>query len=308
MQPVALNVVATKRSGHHAFIEWFLANSRAPFGFRNNLPLDRRYGFKMRAAAHEGRGLIVNYEGVTEAGLARAQAAQRDAGFAPESVVFLRDPMTVIASLMHRKPMPALTFASLGRQMEALRVWLLARREDRIGVRHVSYNHWLRDAAYRGRVACAFGLSAGDPPARVTREGGGSSFGDADATDVAGLTSRWRRHADDPLFRAVVGHPIYRDVFAATYEGRLRDSFGGDFRDDEARAFLEACWSQARASRVHDRLIETLHQRTDLLEAMERRAGRRRRIPTMRLWAAAIMSSGSLPATSAGADHRQDFV
>jgi hypothetical protein len=288
MPPTAINVVASKRSGHHAFVEWLRTNAPNPREFRNNLPLDARYGRVMVEAAETGRDLIVNFEGVTRAGLARAQAAQRAAGFASETVVFLRDPLTTIASLVHRKPFPALSLASLVRQTEALRVWLAARRAPEPGLRHVGYNAWLRDADYRRRAALAFGLVSADPPARITPEGGGSSFGEADASDVAALTARWRVLKDDAFFRAVVSHPLYRETFEATYEGALPDSFGGDFRDADALAFLSGCWRDRRPARVLDRVIDTLHRRTDLLEEMEETAGRARRWPVLRLWAAAL--------------------
>lgn len=85
----ATNVVATMRSGHHAFIAWFRRHAPAEWAFRDNRRLHRIVARDLpRAEADPSTiGVIFNFEGVTGAGYDRARAAR-----APWASPYARSP------------------------------------------------------------------------------------------------------------------------------------------------------------------------------------------------------------------------
>lgn len=279
-----LNIISTKRSGHHAFIDWILA--QAPDAvFVNNRPLPRAEA-DMRAA-RDGRLHIVNFEGITPHGVARVQAAERGSR---REVVFLRDPLNTVASLIRRKARPVAEVVMLCQQLFALRDWLERRRGPGEEV-HISYNAWLLDPGYRQTAAERLGLPGADLPEAVTAPGGGSSFGGPARVDEAGRAARlqrWRNLADHPAFNAMIGHEAVRDTFEAACAGDLVDALGADFRDDDAALHLRRLRSERTPGpRLLHRAVSRLWERRALYRDLEAATGLARKA---HVWRATLAS------------------
>ncbi|MGI9423586.1 MAG: hypothetical protein ACR2PA_10360, partial [Hyphomicrobiaceae bacterium] len=68
--------------------------------------------------------LVLNYEGITPLGFDRAAEAQKNIGADIRNVLFLRDPLNLCASLIHRKPIIEFELVMILRQLFAERNWL----------------------------------------------------------------------------------------------------------------------------------------------------------------------------------------
>lgn len=283
-----INVVSTKRSGHHAFIAWMMQHAPWRCVFVNNAVIGCDLTTAVQTAiakaqmadaamrtGDEPLRVIMNFEGVTPQGVADTIAAQRGLSDDIKTVVFLRDPLNVVASLINRKNVPVKDLAMLIRQVAAERTLLSAVRDgqDKGAAEDVRitaavtadtvvfYNPWLTDAAHRGEVARDLGLTASDMVDAVSQYGGGSSFDAADtygADDAARLLSRWQAQRDWPIFRALVAHPAVSEIFAAALTGAIADSFGGTFADDAGAAALAEFADKPSGHMTADRFMARL--------------------------------------------------
>ena len=61
-----INVILTKRSGHHAFIEWYRTHHPETSTFINNHPISSALCAKIAShiKTNQSNPLILNYEGV----------------------------------------------------------------------------------------------------------------------------------------------------------------------------------------------------------------------------------------------------
>lgn len=275
-----VNVISTKRSGHHAFVRWLRQHRETPAAFVNNVVIGEPIRAHLRTVtgpgAH-GKGAngttIFNYEGVTLLGLEAAWRMQGAAGGRRVDLLFLRDPLNLTASLMQRKRLARLDLVMILRQLFAERDWLKAYAEGAVpGMSLVGYNDWVLDTAYRRRVADRLGLRSSERIAAVTRHGGGSSFKDMASVgddEARRLTTRWHGYRDDSLFGAVLTHPRLLPWFEAALAGEIADSFGSTLADPDGLAHLRAV---ARARPRHpyvDRMIDTLSDRQALFHGIE---------------------------------------
>jgi hypothetical protein len=278
-----INVISTKRSGHHAFISWLRERRGRPSWFINNAvigaPMDdhvRRLAAERPAAGTASgapKTVIFNYEGVTRAGLEMAWAAQRAAGGHIRNVLFLRDPLNLCASLVHRKRLPWLEIVALLRQLFAEREWLTIYAQGEVpGLQLIPYNAWLNDDAYRSRTAEALGLQSSGRIHEISSFGGGSSFSRSTLLvdpDVARLTTRWHVYRDNAFYNALITHPKLRPSFEAAVAGEIADEAGHGFGEPAMLAHLRAK-SRPRSGHVlADRMIDRLSERSDLFHAIE---------------------------------------
>lgn len=275
-----INVISTKRSGHHAFVRWLRQHRETPAAFVNNAvigePIRSHLG-KVSGPAARGKGAngtsIFNFEGVTRLGLEAAWQMQRAAGGRRVDLLFLRDPLNLCASLMHRKRLVRLDLVMILRQLFAQRDWLEAYAEGTMpGLSLIGYNAWVLDDDYRQRVADRLGLRSSERVAAVTRHGGGSSFKDLASVgddEARRLTTRWHRYRDDALFGVLLTHPRLLPWFEAALAGEIRDSFDGDLADPDGLAHLRAV-ARARPRQPYvDRMIDALSDRQDLFHRIE---------------------------------------
>lgn len=221
---------------------------------------------------------LFNFEGVTPEGVARVEAAQAAReGAAGPRIVFLRDPLNTVASLIRRKRWPAMDIVMLCQQLFALEVWLRDRAAPAAGALHLGYDSWLLDPDYRAGAAARLGIADTPPPEAVTPHGGGSSFGGEDRLDAAGRAERLRRwpaFRDHPVFNALVGHASVRETFEAACAGDLEDGLGAGFRDEDAALHLHRLRAgRAPVSGFADRAIARLRARRSIYGDIESVSG-----------------------------------
>lgn len=269
-----VNVISTKRSGHHAFIEWYRMHHPVSTVFLNNHPLNDTLSKHLisHVASRQNIPLILNYEGAMPSGVQKTILHQTNLSDDIKSIVFLRDPLNVLASLIHRKQSKIANLVMIARQLLAQRYWLLDRQSLNSGFLHVSYNSWLFDASYRTLVSETLGLQSHELSNAITPQGGGSSFGhekELSGGDRLKLAKRWHGYRGEPFFEALAAHPIFAKVFHQAYCGCFPDSFNGTFADDEARDYLEKLSKRRRSISIVNHLIHRLADRIDLFEKMD---------------------------------------
>jgi hypothetical protein len=287
-----INVISTKRSGHHAFISWLRERSGRPSRFINNAVMGAPMKAHMlRLSAERARAgigssppktVIFNYEGVTRAGLELTWAAQRAVGGHIRNVLFLRDPLNLCASLIHRKALPWLEIVAVLRQLFAEREWLTIYAQREVpALQLILYNAWLIDDAYRRHIAEAFELQSSTRIHEVSSYGGGSSFSRstilADPA-VASLTTRWHSYRDNAFFNALMTHPNLRPSFEAALSGEIADEAGHSLADDAGLAHLRAKSRPRSRHLLVDRMADRLSERPDLFHAIECSNAERKKI------------------------------
>jgi hypothetical protein len=264
-----LNVISTKRSGHHALVNWIEDGSSERTRFINNAVIDEALLRSFAGLVSGARGpltVIMNFEGVTVSGVSRTIAGQKAAGAAVENILFVRDPLNVCASLMHRKAMVHAELVMVLRQLFSLRDWLAAYRRGTADADLVFYNRWLVDDDYRALLAERLSIAPAAVRNEITKFGGGSSFKDlarGGSEAAPRLTSRWKKYAGDRLFRCLLTHPQFADVFLEEVRGEICDARGESDADAERAAYLEAAVRERRSSPYVDRLIDGLARDPD---------------------------------------------
>jgi hypothetical protein len=306
-----VNVISTKRSGHHAFVRWLRQNREAPAAFVNNVVIGEPIRAHLRAVSSptgRGKGVggttIFNYEGVTRLGLEAAWQMQRATGGRRVDLLFLRDPLNLTASLMHRKRLAQLDLVMILRQLFAERDWLKAYAEGAVpGLSLIGYNAWVLDADYRQRVADRLGLRSAERVAAVTRHGGGSSFKDLASIgddEARRLTTRWHGYRGDPLFGAVLTHPRLLPWFEAALAGEITDAFGANLADPDGLAHLRSV-ARARPRQTYaDRMIDALSDRQELFHDIEAGTSVVKKLGIMRAHLAVLTGPGRAASQRAG--------
>ncbi|MEM0907572.1 MAG: hypothetical protein AAGJ94_09435 [Pseudomonadota bacterium] len=277
-----LNVVATKRSGHHAFVDWVMASLPATTTF-----FSESFSASMVRAKRTQTGTaIINIEGWLLPTVLQLEAAQRDTGQSAATIVFLRDPLNMLASLMNRRAQPMVHLSAICRQVFAGLDWTEA--APREGSLRVLYGPWLTDGAYREKVAGALGFTAAPLPETVTPQGGGSSFDAANAVDAAGRLARltrWHQYRQDPMFCAILGHPQINARVLAAYKDAATDLLGGRIQDAEAAQFIG---SLEPAGGLLGRVVDGLYRRRDAYRRVDTSDGLTRNIHNAQISIAAL--------------------
>ena len=259
-----INVVTTKRSGHHAFINWFLEHSPDEWHFENNRKIsDLLDTVIISHAAKKTPRLIVNFEGISPSEYARVHAKQIALGFTVEELFFLRDPLNMLASTLKREGRnPARSIFRILRQILPEIHGLQSRLSQAPSRIHVSYGSWLSDSGYRSDLGRHFGLSGDELLSETSTFGGGSSFTGMQSEmtqDVRkGLFDRWLHYKDDVYFRAILTHPKFRDTFQRALDGEYPDTFGASFANAEWAEYLRGIPHDRPSPFLVDHAISTL--------------------------------------------------
>lgn len=270
-----INVISTKRSGHHAFISWIQTGSSGPTRFINNAAISPGLiasVTELSRCTPDSPAIIMNYEGVSIPGVDKVTKAQAATGAAVQNVLFVRDPLNACASLLHRKSFRQLELVMILRQLFALKNWLKQYQDRQFDGELAFYNRWLVDPHYRERLADRLSINAAQLPNEITSHGGGSSFQDLSRGGESAaprLLQRWKAYADDRLFRALVAHPCFSDIFMDELSGAIRDERGYSDEDAERVAFLETACRQRRRLSLVDRVIEGLMGDQEAFERIE---------------------------------------
>jgi len=288
-----IQVIATKRSAHHAFVHWYCRNAPRPVSFFNNVllsspprlrELERFDGDAPPVVADAGDheqellsgsdDVVMNFEGKSPASIRRwndGYLRQRVPGEL-RRVVFLRDPVNTLASLAKRcRPGERRSRFKYFYQVVALErliVQLDLKPED-LCDRVVLMSPWLRDADYREELTRYFDLRPGAPPTEVMRQGGGSSFGGLaydPQSDAAALHDRWRAVQDNPLFLA----PFAHEPLLAAMRSYFRLFGAYESFDPAELATLRRRALDSRAARAYaKRALEPMRRAGPALDAME---------------------------------------
>lgn len=218
-------VAALQRSGHHAIINWIVANSAGPACFLNDCRLNLNPF--MTFAGDEGiehttkNLLIYNYEDRELSELFTLEFMDNRTRWFGKSersvyVLIMRDPFNNFASKYRwavngtkwtpetewiARVLPGLwksyakEFLGLTNFMPAPKVFL-------------SYNRWFIDEEYRQEIAGRLELASADKGLTEVARWGPNTWGDSfDNLDFDGralemkVLERWRYFADDPVFR-----------------------------------------------------------------------------------------------------------
>ena len=233
-------VVALKRSGHHAIVQWLYANVDGGYLFLNQCspaanPFDLKHivkkpekrfitnidGLDAQTACTgvhvPKQALIYNYEHMSldqiTAPVGEGQH-ERWVGASKRrtNILSLRDPFNNLASLL--KVYYAGTKYSVRLLRRSVELWKQYAREA-LGqtqlLSHrllIDYNRWFTDVSYKTGLAQQLGLSgAGAGLQEVAKWGSTSSF---DGTRLDGqaaqmkVLERWRHFVDDPLYLRLI--------------------------------------------------------------------------------------------------------
>jgi hypothetical protein len=225
-----ISVVAPRRSGHHAFVEWFCARRDRPTVFFNNVrpsspptpdnvvvfgaagssidALTQIIQKSLRShdlsfLADSAHYFMLNYEGISLENVLRTQSLLRS-GADTRLLLFLRDPLNNFASLAKRirSGYSSNTFQVYS-QVLAFCEYVEALQQASPFDDVIQYSAWVSDEAYRAVIAERYGLRDSAANIEVPGFGGGSSFGGTTFDPVRqkqSLFSRWEEMKDDPLY------------------------------------------------------------------------------------------------------------
>lgn len=239
-----VRIVALRRSGHHAVINWLLHQIRGRYAFLNDCRAGtnpfvscRRSSSRYRApfAQHnhmwwrqEAAGrhskrefLLYNYEDQTPAQVATAETeANRDRWVGRSGrrldMLILRDPFNLLASKLRwaygerYQPSVDSLFATRDAWKAHCREYLgdTSYLPSRCSV---SYNAWFSDPSYRRSLADTLGVECTDRGLQQVARWGPTVWGDSfDGLTYDGraaemrVLDRWRVYEDDPTFLRLV--------------------------------------------------------------------------------------------------------
>lgn len=229
-----LIVVGQKRSGNHAFLNWYMSQFPGISLLFNNVstnqyPLDRHRQELRLKSLRASPVLIFSYEDETPqsvlAGQLRNFLSKHEGQIKDIRLcLVVRDPRNLIASRMKKWPEEFENPDLLSKVREAyLHNADLALSSppcfDGLPFVPVFYNALISSPAYRSRLAAQLGIPDGVKGLdEVLSYGHGSSFDgqdkDGNAGDMA-VFSRWQAFSDDPRFIAVFDTPEMRDMIAS---------------------------------------------------------------------------------------------
>lgn len=246
-----LQVIALKRSGHHAFITWVCEWKGGPTFFINNvlpsnpprfgsLSLYRRemidesdirlLSYDVDAVLAQSKyDVVLNFEGRASQSIEKFEAALRKNWGRPPGlrVLFLRDPLNNFASLVKRVPKNSFRatlkcISQVFRFCEYMDHVRSAAHSGRyVFDEVVLFTRWQLDETYRQQLASTFGLTSSRLKGELSKFGGGSSFSGLafDPTnDYEQLFSRWRQMKDDALFLAIFRSERLLEAVNAYYD------------------------------------------------------------------------------------------
>lgn len=240
---IELCFAALQRSGHHAIINWVLANSSRPYCFLNNCrpqtnPFLSCHSdesiFDGVTLKREARGdfspknlLIYNYEDCDLQRIFNREFAVNRSQWVGESersinVLVLRDPFNNFASKY--------LWATEGRRWPPSAGWVLeslpklwkSHALEFLGLTSqipepklcVNYNRWVVDAEYRAQISEALALESShkglDEVAKWGPTVWGDSFNNLEFEGRAGemkVLERWKFFAEDPTYRTMFEDP-----------------------------------------------------------------------------------------------------
>ncbi len=289
-----IEVVAAKRSAHHAFLLWLGDNYPRSLVFYNNVwpsvpprlaerrivhaslsEIDAIHGRDLLQVLREvGAPVLVNFEGRSLASIDWWEERYlREGAGEVRRLLFLRDPLSNVASLAARVQRPTgRAVAGIFAQILAMQSYIeAALAAPKAGARTVvPLVTWQEDASFRMELAGELGLCASELPRTVSLYGGGSSFAQqsfADAGERRALYRRWTAALDEPLFLA----PFTDAAFVAAARAYVeRIGHGLDVTAADLERVVSAARAEPAADRLRRRTLVPLRRARHHLEQLER--------------------------------------
>lgn len=243
MDRLELCCVATKRSGHHAFLEWLLTHRPGGYAYFNNVnpqsPTLVGTAFEsssdaLTADRHDDAStLVTSFENKPLEAVLSSPALAQAPGRRRLLILLVRDPINVLASatkILEEKPAQArdherwlsdFKTAWVNHAKEFLGQTSLTETSPWEPMK-VSYNLYIRDAAYRDAIAAQLGMNGSDLLTGLSRfgRGGNTFFGNRKSykPDVQALESRWRDVGSTHHISQALRDPMFRDLAVSFYE------------------------------------------------------------------------------------------
>ncbi|NBB70423.1 MAG: hypothetical protein GVY33_08880 [Alphaproteobacteria bacterium] len=292
-----VEVVASKRSAHHAFINWFCNHAPRPLVYFNNVWPTSRPRLRHARVAHADLTTtdaalkrsplellttfplltVLNFEGRLPLNIDRWNREF----LAPRTtkrvrqIVFLRDPVNTAASLAWRtKTHDYVDLFRFFHQIHGIEALLTTALDAPAAVDEVvPLWRWQEDDGFRRDLAGRWRLRDAALPEDVSRFGGGSSFGDTAfaGDDRRRLYARWRQALHSPLFLA----PFTDDRFCALTRAYIDAlGHGADVALADLDTVVRAARGSERAARWKRRFLDGLRAGRALLVELERSPSR----------------------------------
>lgn len=224
-------VVGLRRSGNHAFINWFASQSRGPVFFFNNVdanlfPLERQKREFFFNDVRSTPTLLFSYEDKEVADVLGGGLAEFMSRFESRIVetglaIVIREPKNMLASRFKKWPVtleePKKWQKILKLYREHLTLAASGMRDmDGFHAVPVFYDKLCKSQEYRDSLSEDLGIRKGASGLdRVMHYGHGSSFDLVSADGEAGrmdVGSRWQYFADDQRFQDILKTDEMRDI------------------------------------------------------------------------------------------------
>ncbi|HED37611.1 MAG TPA: hypothetical protein ENI76_05125, partial [Ignavibacteria bacterium] len=273
-------VVAMKRSGHHAFIEWLLSGLKEKYIFLCNLnykdniqrqviveKLQKNLSYKTNIESinsgiffeslnRNDFTLIHNHEDALSEDylytnlihpLNNKVIYRRN----QRKIVFVRDPINLFASVLKRYD-KRIEFVELNYQtltsiwMDHAKFFLDNKRDDVVAV---SYNMWVSSECYRSEISKLLDMENAPIPREMSQWGGGSSFSGYAKGQIHNFNlNRWEEFKNDEMFLSF----FYGEDFFDAAKKYLMKVDG----DNELVDALEALHKKANNIRNKDAILK----------------------------------------------------
>ena len=219
-----IQIISTKRSGHHAFLNWYAKGRAEPVAFFNDIVPSKRPWVNDRVAYFNDHPPIAGKNGLQKLINAPHVVLVNQEGRRPDNVraltedflkkklqarvvrhTFLRDPLNFLASSVKRwnTREPYQSFKPFLQALAFEEIVMGLQSDD-----FIAFSGWRFDEAYREELAQRLGIENTTPEQKVTLYGGGSSFSGkryvvSGADERSDLIGRWEKMRDDPGFLAM---------------------------------------------------------------------------------------------------------
>lgn len=289
-----IQVVATKRSAHHAFLDWICEHVSEPLAYFNNVwPTPRPRLTNLWVANADLRTTeralqrprlelltnfpiltLINFEGRLIENIQHWNQKFLDSNTAkqPIRVSFLRDPLNNCASLAKRiKNFQYIDYLRYFQQVCALEQILVESlgRERSLFDHVVPLGRWQEDCEFRNQIASSLRLKSSTLPAVSSQIGSRSSFGQGSFEGDARrrLYSRWSELETSGIFLAPFTDPRFVELTRAYIDhiGKGHDIISADL--DKVVGLALASPTAARLKR---RFLDGLRRSRPLLAELER--------------------------------------
>lgn len=203
-------VYATKRSGHHAFLENIceaVASSSLSYRYQNNGFLDDSGDIRFREVVENGNGEGFHFFSFENKTLEFKRQVENI--IQPDkTVLFLRDFPNSFASMVRMVrdgKAPSSAVRNFSESWKSIAIGQLSDNRAN-GILNVVFNKYFFDDSYRKDILCSLGLPLVDLPKSLSRFGGGgnTAFGkDSFSINKSELSSRWISLINDSAFQAI---------------------------------------------------------------------------------------------------------